>query len=72
MGDAMTGSRMRLKHQPRLSMSFPLFLMVLLIHTAFYFIFSITLMQKDMSRLSEVGENIAIALKQSEEEELRS
>ena len=36
------------------------------------FYFSMTLTQKDMSRLSEVAENIAIALKKSEEEGLPS
>lgn len=54
---------MRLKNKIQLYTSLSLFLMVLLFHTAIYFIFSITLTQKDMSRLSEVAENIAIALK---------
>ena len=54
---------MRLKNKIQLYTSLSLFLMVLLFHTAIYFIFSMTLTQKDMSRLSEVAENIAIALK---------
>ena len=58
---------MRLKNKIQLYTSLSLFLMVLLFHTAIYFIFSMTLTQKDMSRLSEVAENIAIALKKSEE-----
>lgn len=63
---------MRLKNKIQLYTSLSLFLMVLLFHTAIYFIFSMTLTQKDMSRLSEVAENIAIALKKSEEEGLPS
>ncbi|MFJ5963684.1 sensor histidine kinase [Bacillus sp. NPDC093026] len=63
---------MRLKNKIQLYTSLSLFLMVLLFHTAIYFIFSFTLTQKDMSRLSEVAENIAIALKKSEEEGLPS
>ncbi|MDM5297634.1 HAMP domain-containing sensor histidine kinase [Bacillus pumilus] len=63
---------MRLKNRIQLYTTLSLFLMVLLFHTATYFIFSFTLTQKDMSRLSEVTENIAIALKKSEEEGLPS
>ncbi|MGE6631107.1 sensor histidine kinase [Bacillus sp. NPDC077027] len=63
---------MRLKNKIQLYTSLSLFLMILFIHTAIYFIFSFTLTQKDMSRLSEVAENIAIALKKSEEEGLPS
>lgn len=62
---------MRLKNKIQLYTSLSLFLMVLLFHTAIYFIFD-DLDAKDMSRLSEVAENIAIALKKSEEEGLPS
>ncbi|MFS0654398.1 sensor histidine kinase [Bacillus sp. 179-C3.3 HS] len=63
---------MRLKNKIQLYTSLSLFFMVLLFHTSIYFIFSYTLTQKDMSRLSEVAENMTIALKKSEEQGLPS